>query len=124
MKRFAPLVLLGLAACNAPLEEQFPRQNMTFEQEDHILDVRLQKDPFEGWTARIASRHDKLAEDDRDAMIALVENTIGPKVCKDAGPIQVVDEKTWHRQSSTVMYLGHLGVWQIVGSCSGAVAHL
>ena len=124
MKRLLSLIVLGLAACDAPLEQQFPRQAMMFEHEDHILDVRLQKDPFEGWTARIASRHDKLAEGDRDAMIALVENTIGPKVCTDARPIKVTDEKTWHRQSSTVMYLDHLGVWQIVGSCSGSTEHL
>ena len=124
MRRLLSLILLGLAACDAPLEQQFPRQAMMFEHEDHILDVRLQKDPFEGWTARIASRHAMLAEDDRDAMVALVEDQIGPKVCTDARPIKVTDEKTWHRQSSTVMYLGDLGIWQIVGNCSGSLKHL
>ena len=124
MKRFLPLIVLGLAACDPPLEQQYPPQAMEFKHNDHVLDVRLQKDPIAGWTARIASRYHKLAEEDREAMIALVESQIGPKVCTDSRPIVVTDEETWHGQTSTVMYMGNLGIWRIVGSCEGAIEHL
>lgn len=125
MKRAIPLMLLALAACDAPLEQQFEPYYLSFEREEGKLwDVRLQKDPFEGWTARISSPSGRLAEDQRDEVMAFFTDEIGPLICTDDQKIVVEDEDVWHRQTRTVTYLKQLGQWNVIGNCTGAVEHL
>ncbi len=122
MKRLAVLIVLALGACDGPFETPWPPQYLTTTYRDQVLDVRLQKDVLEGWTAFLRGRDAKISKDAREDMIGIVANELGPKVCTDQRPLVVKpDGKIWHGYHETVMYLPDLGAWKITGVCEGAI---
>lgn len=119
MKRFVPLIVLALGACDAPFEEQYPRQTFTFGEGIETIDVRVQYDPLErAWFTRSSSRFGKLTDKQRFEIFDLVEQKVGPKVC-EGKPLKIEPEEIWSRyDATTIRYLPQLGVWQLVGECA------
>lgn len=118
MKRCIPLILLGLAACDAPLEEFWPRQNYTFEKDDRTYMVRVQSDPLDfTYYTRVTTPLYNLGEEDRDAVVALVENELGAKICK-SGKMYLDDFLEWRlHNDDPVLLLKTIGTYQVVSKC-------
>ena len=56
MIRFSPLMLLALAACDAPLEQVYPRRTMVVEHQAVTYRLRAQYDPVQfAWFASVWS---------------------------------------------------------------------
>ena len=120
MTRYLPLIALFLAACSSPFEEFLPAETHTFKSGTRTYVVRAQYDPFErGWFARVSLPNGmRLEPDDRAAVLNVVQDQLGPKVC-DGEKLEVVPEVIWTRHGGkTIHYLPQIGMWQLVGTCA------
>lgn len=119
MRWTIPLIFLGLAACDAPLEEAFPPQSFSFAQDGRTMDVRAQFDPLEyGWFVRVSDRNGRLELTDRPGVLTLVTQQVGPDLCEGAGmdlrPGNVITGFGAPRER----YLPSIGEWQFVATCA------
>ncbi|MEL6999396.1 MAG: hypothetical protein AAFP68_14120 [Pseudomonadota bacterium] len=118
MKRFLPLVLLALAACDAPLEEFWPRQNFEMTQDGKAYLVRVQSDPLDfTYFTRVTNPTYSLTENDREAVLELIKTGVGGKICKTGE--MYPDDLLLGRfpNQSPVRFLPTLGTFQVVTKC-------
>ena len=119
MRRLIPLIALAFAACDAPMEELWPRQNFAFDRDGRTYDVRVQYDPIEfGYYARVSWIGGKLTFQDRAAAIAVVEEQLGPELCNGGRLDHSAQGAFSHREGQPGQFLPDMGEWEIFTRCA------
>lgn len=115
MRQVIPLVFLALAACDAPMEELWPRQNFAFDRDERTYEVRVQYDPFElGYYARVWWPGGPLTAADGPAAIAVVEEQLGPELCNGGR----LSSRTRGESGQAGLLLAQMGQWEIFARCA------
>ena len=119
MSRLIPLVILLVAACDAPLEHIYPRENMNIYRDGIHYRVRAQFDPIQyEWFTRVWSPNKRLGEEDREIVFDLVEGEVGPKLC-EGQRLKIEDGETWHKWTGPKIELAKdIGEWRLIGACT------
>lgn len=118
MRLLIPLILLGLTACDAPMEELAPPTDLSYTMDGEPLDVIAQFDPWHyAWFVHFSKRHTRLEEDDLAALEVLMRERIGPSVC-EGRPMKVVNGNViFDSGAPRVRYLPTNGEWKVVATC-------
>lgn len=121
MRAVLPLAVLGLAACDGPLEELFPPRFYSFDRAGITYEARAQFDPFEmGWFVRILSIEAPLEAEDVEIATRIAEADLGPLLC-DGNALDVEPGGVWNPLAgSQVAYMEDLDAWHLVGRCTDA----
>ena len=119
MKHWILLATLGLSGCaGGLLDDIWAPKELTLEADDRTYLVRVQSDPVDfTYFSRVTNPTFDLAKEDREAVVKLVENQVGPVMC---------DGKKMHLETfllgrfpdrDPVRYLPSLGTYQLVTKC-------
>ncbi|MEM8959831.1 MAG: hypothetical protein AAGC86_18720 [Pseudomonadota bacterium] len=123
---FARLACLGavvaLAACSAPLtESSYPEQDiLSVDGRDYL--VRSRFDPIQrSWYTDVLPRLGPAEAIEREAAVALVTETWGPRVCD--GEALVVERRFYSvlGEEEAVTEYPTRGGWQVVADCGGGI---
>lgn len=124
MRCLLPLLTLALAGCGQLIGEAFPKERLILEAAGKRYAVSVQYDPLEFAYFTQTSAADigpGLTEADRDAVLQLVLNQVGPTRCA-GDPMELNKIIAAHiPRKKNVLFLPDRGVYQIVTRCSGDV---
>ena len=120
MRRLIPLVMaLPLAACDAPMEEVWPLHSYAIEHGGRVYNVRAQYDPFElGYYVRVWAAAGELNVSDGPAVVAAVEEGLGPELCNGGRLDHTRSGVFSHPEGSTGLFMPELATWELLASCA------
>ena len=119
MKHWIVLAAFTLSGCAGSMfDDIWAPKNLTLTEDDKTYLVRVQSDPVDfTYFSRVTNPTFDLTKDDREAVVKLVENQVGPVMC---------DGKPMHLETillgrfpdrDPVRYLPSLGTYQLVTKC-------